>query len=287
MLRQIRFGLLAVVLGVSMSFGQEIPAAAATEAQEQEVEKPWSLSLALDVPTAYFFRGYNLEDSGYIVQPSATFSYTIYSKDDLSITPYVSTWNSFHGTKSPQSPKHWYEADLYGGTKFVHKQWTLDISYLRYMYPGRIAGDTEEIGATLNYDDGELAKSLKLPFALQPYVSYWREISDHNGEQDQSMEVGIRPAFDLGDTKLNLTIPVAVGLSPDGFYTDRNGRNAAFGYATIGATLSHPLPIPEKYGKWTISAGVQYLYLDADSVRAANNGTRSQVIGKISLAAEF
>ena|ERR1041384_4471550 len=252
-----------------------------------EEKKPWTVLLTLDVPTAYFFRGYNLEDSGYIVQPAATFLYTAYSKDDLTIIPYVTTWNSFHDRKSPQTPRHWYEADLYGGSKFIYKQFTLDVAYLRYMYPGRIAQDTEEIGATLIYDDSELCKSLKMPFGLQPYVSYWHEISDRNGEQDTSMEVGIKPAFDIPNTKFNLLMPVAVGLSPDGFYTDSNGQNATFGYAAIGAVLSHPLPLPKECGKWTISAGVQYLYLEADSLRAANNGSQNQVIGKITLAAEF
>ena len=282
--KYVLFGLIVFAFGLSPAHAQENPPQA--EALPEST-KPWALTLTLDVPTAYFFRGYNQEDSGCILQPAVTFSYTVFSSEDLSITPYVTTWNSIHETKSPQSPKHWFESDVIGGTKFAYRQFTLDVYYTHYIYPGSIAGDIDEIGATLSYDDSDWATSCNLPFSFQPYVSYWREVSDENGDQDTSMEVGIKPAFDIPDTQFTVVIPVAVGLSPDGFYLDSSGNNEAFGYASIGAIVSHPLPIPEQYGKWTISAGVQYLYLEADSLRTVNNGTHNQFIGKLSVAAEF
>src|SRR5688572_13295879 len=62
----------------------------------EEEEDPLGISLGVDYTTAYFFRGYNIEDTGYIFQPFASVEYAIELEDGWSLTPHAGVWNSIH-----------------------------------------------------------------------------------------------------------------------------------------------------------------------------------------------
>jgi hypothetical protein len=252
-----------------------------------------TLSGGVDYTTAYFFRGYNQEDARFIVQPWATIGATVLDSDNLDISAYLGTWNSLHAQPSG-GDGNIYETDYYAGVDFSSGPLTLGVIYTAYTYPSDVFGTIQEFGAKLSYRDGDMMQKLGVPFALSPYVGYYIETSDDNagGTQDQYLEVGIAPSFAVGKS-VTIGVPVVLGMSPDHYYLDSDGHNEFFGYLSIGVTASIPLPLPAKYGAWSLTGGLTYLQLLADNVQELNDhpskggqgdGEEYKVIGKLGVS---
>lgn len=256
----------------------------ARAAEEAEAPNKGALHLAggIDYVTDYYFRGYLQENNGLILQPYATLSVDAVTNDQFSIVPYVGTWNSIHDEKTLTDGDldQWYESDLFAGVDFVFGDFKLGGIYTLYTYPNGAFDEIHELGVKLSYNDSKLG----LPIALNPYVAWYWETSDKNGEEDQYAEVGIAPAVPIGKSGLTLSFPVTVGLSPDGYYLESDGGNEFLGYGTVGAFATLPLPIPSRYGNWSLTGGVTYIYLFSDSTEASNNGDDDDFIGKVGLA---
>src|SRR4051812_13718748 len=115
------------------------PAPAAAEPAPYD-PNPGALTLTggLDYTTAYFFRGYNQEDTGLILQPYATITAALVSNDNFTLNGYVGIWNSYHDKHTAASGNGnsgWYEADVFGGLDFVFGKFTLGTVYTFYTYP--------------------------------------------------------------------------------------------------------------------------------------------------------
>ncbi len=224
------------------------------------------LSIGADFVSSYVFRGYEQQDSGYIVQPFAQVAVVAYSSDQLTITPYIGNWASIHERGEP-GDGHFYEDDIYAGIDFEFNYFTLGLIYTWYTSPDDAFEDIKEIGIKLSYDDSREAEGLGLPFQLNPYIGWYFETSDKGGPQDQYVEIGISPSFEIANTPLTVSFPIALGLSPDGFYLDSSGSNEPVGYASFGAFVTYSIPV--SYGDWSIYGGVRYYLLNADSVQTA------------------
>src|SRR5215207_5371251 len=83
------------------TFAQHVPADTGATAQPKEpaqlpeeatAAKPWTVEIAIDSLTQYFYRGYNVVSKGWIIQPAIDFSYTIYDAGGLTVTPHVAGW---------------------------------------------------------------------------------------------------------------------------------------------------------------------------------------------------
>jgi len=247
-----------------------------------------TLTGGVDWTTAYFFRGYNQEDGGLILQPYATLTANVYNSDKFNINVYGGTWNSFQSAKTGSDgngPSSWYECDLFGGVDFSFDKFTVGVIYTFYQYPNGAFKTIQEVGFKLSYDDTDLMKKTGVSFGLKPYVGVYIETDDGNGTEDTYAEVGIGPSWTIHG--VTLSVPVAVGMSLDDYYLQSDGSNSFFGYGSISLLGSIPLPIPARYGAWTLTAGVQYLYLFADSAEAANNGENDQWIGKVGVAFSY
>ena len=249
-----------------------------------------TLSGGVDFVTAYFFRGYNQEDGGLIAQPYITLTAAIASTDDYTLNAYVATWNSFQSAQtlaSGSGPAAFYENDIYGGLDLVLGKFTVGALYTFYQYPNGAFQTIQEVGFKFGYDDTELMKGAGVNFALKPFAGIYIETSDGNGTDDTYAEVGIAPSFAVDEGKITLSFPVVLGLSIDHYYLDADGENEIFGYGGISALATIPLPIPEKYGAWSLTGGVQYLQLFANSAAAANNGDWNQFIGKLGIGFSY
>jgi hypothetical protein len=272
------------------SFVHAQDAAATTEPYDPN---PGALTLTggVDWTTAYFFRGYNQEDTGLIFQPYATITAALVSNDNFTLNAYVGTWNSLHSKKtlaSGSGNSDWYESDAFGGLDFVFGKFTVGAVYTFYTYPNGAFQTIQELGFKVAYDDTDFMKGNGFDFALKPYVAVYFETADGNGTEDSYLELGIGPSFAAGNVAgkpVTLSVPVVLGCSIDDYYLDSSGGNEFFGYGSIGLFASVPLGDTGKFGTWTLTGGVQYIQLFADSAELTNDGGESnEFLGKVGVS---
>ncbi len=264
-----------------------------------------SVLAGFDVTTAYYFRGLNQEDTGFIIQPYLDLGFNLGEYDGFiqSISANIGTWNSVHGVETGETVRNsgdddfgaWYENDLYGsitlGMLDILKLTTL---YTYYQYPNGAFDEIHELAWKLAIDDTQWLGDFK----LSPYVMYAIELGDDNlsgvSNEDEYLEVGIAPGFlllDSEDFPVTVSFPVVVGMSLDGYYVDATTlENETFGYVNAGVLLAMPLSfIPEPLGAWTVTAGVNFLFLGdgAEEVNAAvgtSDDDDFEIIGKVGLS---
>jgi len=253
-----------------------------------------SVEAGVDWVSSYFFRGYNQEDTGMIVQPYASLGINIVDSDDVDVTAYITSWNSLHSEQTG-GDGIWFESDVVGQVDVVVGGFTFSGMYLLYTYPDDAFDTVQEVGVQISYDDSNFWNERAEGFALKPWIGIYKETSDGNGEQDTYGEVGIAPTWSLpikdkgwtaGD--LSISLPVKLGVSVDDYYTDSDGDNEFFGYVSGGITATLPLPIPAKYGSWSLVGSVEYIQMLADSVEAANDGgTEYELTGRIGITMTY
>ena len=284
----------------------EQPAAAS------DVASAYKFRAGAALTNAYFFRGYNQEDQGFIAQPFAELGISLFNSkvvnpdepSKYSVNATVGTFNSIHSQKTLSSgsgPSDWYESDQYAGLTLTTGRFTVGALYTFYTFPNGSARTIGEVSGNLGYaiplagdatDPGDVDVNLK----LGAIVAY--ETNDHNpdavatnvnGQNDAYLEFDVTPevAFETGGTDFTLTFPFAVGASLKNYYQDANGSDDFFGYFTVSAVVGVPIPLPKAYGAWKLSGGVQYLYLNANVLQAVNNDNQSQLNGSVTLELSF
>lgn len=255
---------------------------------------PFSLQLNLDYTTAYFYRGILQEDTGFILQPAAKLTVNLYEKNDLKIDGLLGVWNSFHGQKTgAQSHSdftdYWYEADLVAGFTLTKGKVSLTGTYSFLTSPSDAFETVQELNFTLAYDDSDLLGK----WAIYPYVLFGIETgadgSDGaNTQPGTYLELGVAPGFsiDVGKAPVAISFPMSVGLSLHDYYQDAAGNDDTFGFVQVGVKASVPLPFTERYGKWTLNAGVSAIFL-GDHTAQFNGGDRKQLVGSVGLQLNF
>lgn len=250
-----------------------------------------TFSGGVDWASAYYFRGYLQENSGFIVQPYFGVTTRLVDADDVKVDLSVSTWNSLHSehTGSDSSgPDIWYENDIYVSLPVTFGKFTITPSYYLYQYPNGAFESIQEGLLTVAYDDSDLWKNVSSSldgFKVAPYATVAYELSDGNGSEDGYFEVGITPSYNLkaGEYNIPLTFPIALGMSYKDYYLKDNGDNDFLGYISAGVQTSIPLPIPSKYGSWAVTGGAYYMNLFSDSLEIANNDASNVFWGKVGL----
>ncbi len=249
-----------------------------------------SFSLGADVPTAYVFRGYNLENSGLIVQPYAEISTSIADGVDA----YFGTWNSLHSndeTATGNSNEFWYESDIYAGVSLgLVDKVSLDVAVVGYLYPNGNFTDYWELLTTVGFDDSEYLGE----WALSPYVMLGLEFAtdDAADEDNIYLEIGGEWGYSLvesADYPIDLTVPIKIGMSLDDFYVNNeDGDNELFGFISVGAVASVPLSfVPTEYGTWSASAGLTgYLLNDDVSLNQGEEDT-FMVVAQVGVSMEY
>lgn len=251
----------------------------------------WHATLGVDVTTAYYWRGYLCEDSGLIAQPYADLALDVWRGEDATVSLLLGTWHSIHGMATDAgvsgSSRYWYEADFYAGAALVLGDVTVEARYSVYTSPSDAWDALREVSLSLAYDDSEPLGA----WALSPTVLLGVETgpaSIDGGRNGVFLQLGVSPgfSFDLGPLKeVEMTFPAAVGLSLSNYF-EGDGSNDAFGFASLGAAVDVPLNVPESWGSWTLSAGVQVLLL-GDVLADVNDGDEAEVIGTAGVSVEF
>jgi hypothetical protein len=255
---------------------------------------PFSLQLNLDVTTAYFYHGIIQEDSGLILQPAARLTINLVEGDDIKVDAILGVWSSFHSQKtgaqtSGDFTDYWYECDLIAGVALTMDRFVLATTYTFLTSPSDAYETVQELDVALAFDDSEILGA----YALHPYVLVGIETgADASDGADSDtgayLELGVAPgfSFDLGTTPIAISFPCSIGLSLHDYYQDAAGEDDAFGFAQIGARASMPLPFGDRYGAWTLNAGVSALFL-GDHTADFNGGDDMEFIGTMGLQVNF
>ena len=274
--------------------------------------------------TAYFFRGILQEDQGFIAQPYFEVGIPLVYDEDkgFGVNAIAGIWNSFHSEQTGDSqtfafpnqqvgepgeiagttfeadrggPSAWYESDLYAGIGFNTGDFELNFLYTFYTSPNGAFETIQEVGAALGYGHGHRRRPRQRrptsPSTSAVGAGVFFETKDGPGTTDSYLELGAEPGFSLelgrGDLEVGLSFPVTLGFSLEDYYVDEEGDNEFFGFLSVAAAAQVPLPVPERYGNWTLTPAFEYLYLQADSLEAINNGDQDELIGSLTLAFNF
>ena len=159
----------------------------------------------------------------------------------------------------------WYETDFYvsGGFGFADA-WSVDVTYTAYMSPNQSFGTVKEVSFGVAYDDG----------LIGPYATLAVEAdgqADGGLNEGTYLELGIEPGLAIPNSEVELSFPVAVGMSMSDYFEGPNG-NETFGFFNVGAIVSVPLAIPAQYGAWEVSGGINLLVF-GDALKSINGTT--------------
>ena len=271
-------------------------------AQAQVNDGRVSFNTGVDLSHAYFFRGIKQEREGLVGQPYADINFDVYSNDDASgltnITYTIGTWNSLHSGPSGSdgsapNTAAWYEADFFTGVSMTIDNWEAGIVYTSYLSPNDSFSTTQELSLSLSMDDTDLLGD----FALAPHVLLAIETANsHPGNSTSGgadggasegvyLELGVEPSLPIVDPEIaTVSFPVTLGLSLSNYYEnglplgDPDRLNNGFGFFSLGATVSFPLPVSENYGAWSLMGSLQFMTL-GDYLEVLNDGDGGQVIG--------
>ena len=292
-----------LAVGLALVVTAEVAVAAPADAQQQpaaetamppapeaesEPEGPVSLELGLDITTAYFYHGFNQEDGGLIVQPSAALTFRLFEGDDVRVEGTLGTWSSLHSQKTGAASRSdlgewWYEVDVSGGVSVSSGAWSFSTTYCVFASPSDAFATLQELDLCVEYDDSEVLGA----WALSPYVLIGIETDGQAADGNELgtyAELGVSPGltFDVAGTEVELAFPLGVGLSLSKYYQNEDGDDEFFGYATLGVTASVPLGD----SGCVASVGVSGMLL-GDHAAEYNGGNDVQFVGTVGLRWSF
>ncbi len=255
---------------------------------------PFHLRFALDLTTAYYSRGLYCENAGLILQPAADLTFEALGDDDFTLSLTGGVWESFHSANTLSTTRNaitetWYESDAYLGLALATGPWSFEARYYTYASPNGAFGTIEEVYLSAAYatDDQEDWLSRLAPTALLAIETGPNAIDGLR--RGTYLQLGVGPGFEVEEGPLAgvaFEFPVSVGLSLSNYYEGTGGENDAFGFVSLGAGASIPLWEDCNCGDWSLTVGVQGLFL-GDAAATINGGNDAEVIGTLGLAVEF
>jgi len=259
-----------------------------------------SIDASVDWTTAYYFRGIIQEDKGIIVQPGIEIGVNIFEGDGAisSFDVFGGIWNSFHdertGAPAGATVGSWYEADLYIGMSVtLMEDFEAGMVFTTYTSPSGAFDTINEIALFFAYDDSGWWEDTDWFVGFNPAIQIAFETHGAAFGPDEGIyfELGIAPTFTFFSegtmlADLEIAVPVTVGFNIDDYYVSPSGSDT-IGYVSTGIVASMPLPMPADFGQWTLSAGVEFLWLN-DELRMINSGMDDfEIIGTIGLGITY
>jgi hypothetical protein len=257
-----------------------------------------SVSGGTDIVDKYFFRGLLVQDQGLIAQPYLDLNVDLGGVHE-GLSMVIGTWHSVQSNSpSPaggSTGQAHQEFDWYiGFSAAIVDNVEGTVTYTEYTVP---AGGpaVDEIAFSISLDDSEAFGGMGLsPHLMVAFETDGGSDAAVGGNSGIYLEIGIEPTFELVKSETNpidLAIPVVVGLSLDDYYefvspTTGKISDEALGYVSASLVLSTPFHwIPEEYGAWTLSAGVEFLLL-GDNTEGINGGEDFEVNVNVGLSFE-
>lgn len=231
-------------------------------------------------------RGMIVQDRGLTFQALFLAFVNVYQggPDDFinGLTLIPGVWNDF--ATSPiamhlapgSSGTDWIEYDPILGVEVgFAKHFTLDVTYTEFAMQILDIGTSEHLETKLAYDDSSLLGS----YALHPYVSYWKELTNKataaanfHVPSSSYFEVGVAPATMAG--KVKLEFPMRVLLPSKEFYGETFAAKSTVGLYEVGVKATMPVTfMPAGYGHWSFHVGAKYMkFVDKNLQQLATNG---------------
>ncbi len=254
-------------------------------------------------------RGMVLEDQGLIMQGLLGINFQL--TDNITLTTGV--WTDIHNNNDGPGPdaaaagagvgdsdlENFYEFDWWIGVDFEIGQLNVLAYYEEFLNPAddlvsQTGGfESRHIQTVFTYDGlGDNMFGMD-GVNLSPYVRLLFEMDGSVGPTAKDgiyIELGVGPSFTAIQHQTNpvtVTFPIAVGLGSD-FYED----DETFGFLSVGAKASMPLPQLSDWGSWSLSVGVNAVIANDDAVGAFNSGVAGQsddtrLIGYVSIGIGF
>ncbi len=243
---------------------------------------PFQVSGGIDLPSAFYFRGYLQADHGPILQPYLNLFKTHALAEELVVRPYVSLFHS--ANFDPENRMADMSDVMVGGVVSGHA-FSLDARYAFFTMNQTMRSDVHELGFKFSYDVVADSGGPPSAIAVKPFAGVYFDLYDQEGTQNTFINLGLEPSWkcEWAGFKIGLSLPAEWGLGARGYYLNADGANAPFGYFATGPAASVLLPCTG-CGLWFLNASVQYLHLAADSVVQINGGDRDVCIGKIGLS---
>jgi hypothetical protein len=223
--------------------------------------------VGVDFVTAYVTRGVVLENQGFIAQPYLELQFGL--TDEFKLIGGV--WNSVHSehtdlglatgeSAAAESADAFYEFDWYVGFTWAFAEnFTATWIYQEFISPNGGFATNDNTQLKIAYSDASLWG--ESGFALNPYGLVFVELDNKAGtgsDEGIYVEVGIEPAFPLGDSDVTFSVPIKTGWGFEDFYEE----DEEFGFVSVGAKVAMPLKfVPAAYGSWSVYASVEYFFL--------------------------
>jgi hypothetical protein len=252
------------------------------------------VSGAVDVSSAYFFRGIRQETQGYIIQPYLDLGVTLFKGEGTlkAFTLNVGTWNSLHngglsGSHNQLNHKIWYESDFYATIGFlVNDNVNVGMTYTAYTSPNSQFTTVKELSWKFSIDDSPWLGKYK-QYAAKPYVLLAQEFDTGTGTgqadggfcqgtiiagcagQGTYLEVGGAPSYTKDWWTIAVPLKLGIGLIDyyQALYIDPvTGEsvdfNSKFGFFSVGLQGTVPFsPKPTRFGNWNVHGGIEWLTL--------------------------
>jgi uncharacterized protein (TIGR02001 family) len=223
--------------------------AAGVSAQAEDAS---ALSVTVDVSyvSDYVFRATNLGNAA--IQPSVEAAYGDF---------YAGVWAS----NAVSNTDDLSEVDLYAGYGLaIDDTFSVDAGLTRYTYEGGSAIDTTEafVGATA---DVLLSPSL--------YVYYDFDLDN------TTVEASVGYSFPIDAINTSLDLSGKLGYVTLG---DAIGGNDDYTYYSVGVSVPYKLSETA-----TLTAGVDYVYNNEDTIAGFNGGDNDALVGKVGVSIGF
>lgn len=239
-----------------------------------DAPKRYTVTVGVDAPTAYMFRGIHQESIGFIAQPPIDLGVTLSDR----VTVNVGQWHSIHSGPTG----NFYESDYYGSMTFTVGRLKPGALFTSYTSPNDRFATVQEIAGYLSYDDSgsrfPLAPKATLAFELDGQA-------DGGAARGTYLELGIRPSMKLIDAPapLSLAIPVRLGISLKDYYEGPAGSDT-FGFFSTGLIAS--VPVTTHKVTWDIHGGIDICRLGRN-LKALNANDAFKPIGIVGVTLTY
>lgn len=208
-------------------------------------------SLEVKAVSNYTFRGQVL-DSNPVFAPKLDLTYPLFEGGTLQASA-----EQLIGTKGSTYSRSQYDA----GLALTVGKFVVTPGFQIVAFPGRDSNTAQYVTGRVSLNDAGL-----LPVTLNPYVSYAKGVDPKGGSW---YEAGVAPGKNLG--KLELTLPVAVGSSSNGYYGGVN-RDLQYAYTSVGVAGTYRVT-----PRLAVRGSVTGYATDAVLANASNNFVSTNV----------